>query len=851
MAENQGDKEDKFDPFDPSGQTLGYISLEQARVLAMRHAAENPDFYGPAYSGINLVREVTSQEEGEDYYDIKLSFRPAGRYRGEPGVEQFIIDKTGAIEIRQILDEPTGMGRTAGRRPRLLLPTAVGLVIVVVVVVAVFASGIIDSGQDDEGPASAASTAAPEPTQRSESPGATTNLSPSRQVATGPTPVSADQTADKPTPAPVSPQTVSRDSVRQTLLREVASVAPGLAQDSVQELVSSVLSQPEALGKTNFTLAEANRLVALAREKARGIGDGTVSLGELKPILLEEIRSAAPRLSQNIVDELVSGALAEAQATGRTSFTDSEVKEYLSLVLGNLPADNPEAPVAVALAPLLRVAVSGVDDPSILPWNRNAEGLIQLRPMFEYLLELDVNGEIVPMLAEQWEVDPGGRRWTFALRKKVPFHYGWGEFTASDVAHSFNMLIQDLSRAGSAAQWREAVRNVEVIDANTVSFVLNRPVPDFMQWVSSQGDLMMLSSDQWDAEGPNGMERRPAGTGPYRFIERTGRDMRFKRVENHWRQTPEFEELLMFVVPDAATRTAGLKAGQVDIAVIPRTFEEEIRGAGMQITVGRLPAYGITFVMGGQYYATPDRLDRNVPWIDPRVRLAMNLAIDSQAINEFLFGGQGELMPVAGFHPTLPGWNPNWLPGNPNWNRYPYDMERARALMAEAGYLNGFELEIIVARETPEMVRIAQALTEMFDDIGIKSFFIEMSFAELRRMALDQDLHGVLWGVRAGYRQTEEAIQVLNYSGPGGIVHSYEDPQIDKMYEQLLQEADPQIREKLLRTIGDIKFDNYAEIPLFWVRTTVGINPKVVGDYGFPGTVPGQLSHLEYVEAAR
>ena len=98
MAQNGGDKEDKFDAFTSEGESLGYISLEQARVLAMQHARDNRDFYGPAYSRTNLVWEVTSEEEGEDYYDIRLSFRPAGRFRGEPGVEQFIIGKTGNID---------------------------------------------------------------------------------------------------------------------------------------------------------------------------------------------------------------------------------------------------------------------------------------------------------------------------------------------------------------------------------------------------------------------------------------------------------------------------------------------------------------------------------------------------------------------------------------------------------------------------------------------------------------------------------------------------------------------------------------------------------------------------------
>ena len=112
MAEDQGNQEEEKFDFTGEGEAVDYISLEQARVLAIRHARDNPDFYGASYSGINLVWEAISLEEGEDYYDIKLSFRPAGRFRGDPGIEQFTIDKTGNIEIRQMLDEPTGVDET-------------------------------------------------------------------------------------------------------------------------------------------------------------------------------------------------------------------------------------------------------------------------------------------------------------------------------------------------------------------------------------------------------------------------------------------------------------------------------------------------------------------------------------------------------------------------------------------------------------------------------------------------------------------------------------------------------------------------------------------------------------------
>lgn len=106
MAQQEGDKpEEKFE-FTRAGEALGYIGLDQARVRAIEHARDHPDFYGTQYQGVRFVWEMLSAQETEDYYEVRLSFRPAGRYRGEPGVEQLIFDKTGELRVRQLLDEP-------------------------------------------------------------------------------------------------------------------------------------------------------------------------------------------------------------------------------------------------------------------------------------------------------------------------------------------------------------------------------------------------------------------------------------------------------------------------------------------------------------------------------------------------------------------------------------------------------------------------------------------------------------------------------------------------------------------------------------------------------------------------
>ena len=132
MAEDGDKKDDEKVELDSTGQILGYISLDQARVLALQHARENTDFYGEVYGQQELTWEELNSEESEDYYRVRLSYRPIRGFNGRSGVELFTIDKAGPIEFRQILQEP----RT---RPKFLLPViAAGVAVLVAAVVGGF-----------------------------------------------------------------------------------------------------------------------------------------------------------------------------------------------------------------------------------------------------------------------------------------------------------------------------------------------------------------------------------------------------------------------------------------------------------------------------------------------------------------------------------------------------------------------------------------------------------------------------------------------------------------------------------------------------------------------------------------
>ena len=141
MAEDQGKEEEKFD-FTSEGE--GYISLAEARVLAVRTAVETPGDYGRNFRRLTMVFEVVESGEDDDYYNITLSFRPQGNFDGTPGQEQFVVGKEGTIAVRQVLSFPTqtsGSGSGAGRAggvPTWLLFGGLGAVVIAVIAVVAF-----------------------------------------------------------------------------------------------------------------------------------------------------------------------------------------------------------------------------------------------------------------------------------------------------------------------------------------------------------------------------------------------------------------------------------------------------------------------------------------------------------------------------------------------------------------------------------------------------------------------------------------------------------------------------------------------------------------------------------------
>ena len=278
---------------------------------------------------------------------------------------------------------------------------------------------------------------------------------------------------------------------------------------------------------------------------------------------------------------------------------------------------------------------------------------------------------MAPSLAESWTVSADQLAYEFKLREGLKFHNG-DPFTAEDVKFSF-------LRAKGSKILHDKVRDVVVVDPYRVRFQLREPWPDFMPFYGTlvSGASWVVPKKYVEKVGDDGFKKQPIGLGPYRFVSHApGVELVMEAFEGYWRKMPSVKRLVFKSVPEATTRLAMLKRGEVDIAYLldaPQANE-----------VKRDPTLKLAFSGGiGTFFLDfLDQWDPKSPWADRRVRLAANYAIDRRGLSEAETVGAsrpaGSLVPRT-FEFALP------------IEPYPYDPAKAKQLLAEAGYPNGFD----------------------------------------------------------------------------------------------------------------------------------------------------------------
>ena len=352
--------------------------------------------------------------------------------------------------------------------------------------------------------------------------------------------------------------------------------------------------------------------------------------------------------------------------------------------------------------PVVDVVVIGAIAPTQIS-NNVGRGLgvqdhIQVKPMYEYLIGTDpVTGALIPQLAESWSIEPNGQDFRVKLREGIPFHNGNGTVTYRDVAFT----VAEFGNEDAIHPHSRNYRTVEIEPVSDLEFVwkLPKPLAEQERRMSEHiGGMEIMSVADYEALGEENVISRPlAGTNGYQFESREQESyIRFDRIPGeHWRHTPDFAGLEFRWMPEESTRLAALLADEVHVTQLGADSTELAESDGYRVQQGGLPGQRIFGAFKGGYLDTtyPAYEAQNTPcgyvhcdspFVDDRVRKALNKAVDKDVINDAFFRGAGINMIMSGIPEDSPAFNPAWREAYPA--EYGYDPAAARSLLAEAGY---------------------------------------------------------------------------------------------------------------------------------------------------------------------
>jgi peptide/nickel transport system substrate-binding protein len=411
---------------------------------------------------------------------------------------------------------------------------------------------------------------------------------------------------------------------------------------------------------------------------------------------------------------------------------------------------------------------------------------------------------LAPSLAEAWSVSPDGLVYEFVLRKGVRFHNG-DPLEAEDVKFSFERY-----RGTAQKTLRDRVVAVEAPDPSRVRIRLRQPWPDFMTFYSSAtGAGWIVPKKYVEKVGDEGFKKAPVGAGPYKFVSFTpGVELVLEAFDQYWRKAPKVKRLVLRAIPDDATRLVSLKRGELDVAYnIRGALAEELR---------RTPGLTLKSVVGQvtNWVYFPEQWDPKSPWHDRRVRLAANHAIDRQAMNQAENLGFARL--IWSIIPS--SFDFYWQPPG-----YSYDPARARQLLAEAGYPNGFDAGDYFCDAA--LTYQGEPAVNYLIAAGIRAKLRPLERAAYFRGWAEKKYRGLIHGGSGAFGNAATRIEAFVAGGGTYAYGSYGD--IDGLFREQAAELDPKRREATLHRIQQLMHEKVMVAPIWLNAALIGVGPRV------------------------
>jgi peptide/nickel transport system substrate-binding protein len=410
-----------------------------------------------------------------------------------------------------------------------------------------------------------------------------------------------------------------------------------------------------------------------------------------------------------------------------------------------------------------------------------------------------------PSLAESWKESADGKTYEFKLRPGLKFHNG-DPLTTEDVKFSFERY-----RGASARILQDRVGQVEIVDPLMVRFHLKAPWPDFMTVFGTTASAagIVMPKKYTTEVGDDGFKKHPIGAGPYRFVrQRPGLEVELEAYPEYWRRVPNVKSLVMKSVPESTTRTVMLKTGETDIAYVLDGPDAEgvQKDPRLQIVSSKHASiFWIEFA---------EQWDPKSPWADKRMRLAVNLALDRKRINEAA---------CLGFCPPAGVIVPRVMDFALQVEPPPYDPQKARQLLAEAGYPNGLDAGDFAA--IPGFPTVAEAVVNDLNAVGIRVRLRAMERAAFYAAWQEKKLRGLFMTAVGNSGNAASRVDAFIQSRGAYAYGGYAD--IDELFRQQSDERDPKKREAMLFRIQELTIERVMYAPVMDLRALMGVGPRV------------------------
>lgn len=412
-------------------------------------------------------------------------------------------------------------------------------------------------------------------------------------------------------------------------------------------------------------------------------------------------------------------------------------------------------------------------DPHLVP----AASSIQIyQHLFNRLIRMDENMNLVPELAHSWE-RKDDTTFVFYLREGVKFHNG-REMTAADVKYSFERIL-DPATASIARSYFADVESVEVVDDYTVVFRLRQPNAAFLTNLSTVW-ASIVPREVVEEHGD--LMRTPVGTGPFMLAEWVPDNytLLVRNPDYFVPGEPAADALRFLIMKEESARIAALRTGRVHIASISAdSLRLLYRQPGIEIIA--YPSLDYTY--WGFNVTQP-------PFDDPRVRLAMSYAIDRKTIANFVFSGHAD---VTG--PVPPG-QVRWALPVDEYPSYTRDVNKARQLLAEAGYPNGFQTTITTSGTYQYMVDTAVAIQSQLAEIGVIADIELVEWGQYVEKWRTRD-HASMVGLNGSGTTPDRALHFFFHTNGTANVWGFTDPEFDRLVEQARVTLDDEARYEL------------------------------------------------------